>query len=149
MTIEQIKKGESDTLEFKREFPDKEKKVLKTIAAFANCSGGTVVIGVDDETLEVVGVNEEDVFKIKDKIANSISDNIEPQIVPRISYERIEDKTVIIISISKGQNTPYCIRSEGLDGVYLRIGATTRLAERYAVQELSLLALNRTFDEVV
>ncbi len=149
MTIEQIKKGESDTLEFKREFPDKEKKVLKTIAAFANCNGGTVVIGVDDETLEVVGVNEEDVFKIKDKIANSISDNIEPQIVPRISYERIEDKTIIIISISKGQNTPYCIRSEGLDGVYLRIGATTRLAERYAVQELSLLALNRTFDEVV
>ena len=59
MTREQIKKGESDTLEFKREFPDKEKKVLKTIAAFANCSGGTVVIGVDDETLEVVGVNEE------------------------------------------------------------------------------------------
>ena len=149
MTIEQIKHGESDTLEFKREFPDKEKKVLKTIAAFANCNGGTVVIGVDDETLEVVGVNEEDVFKIKDKIANSISDNIEPQIVPRISYERIEDKTIIIISISKGQNTPYCIRSEGLDGVYLRIGATTRLAERYAVQELSLLALNRTFDEVV
>ena len=36
MTIEDIKQGESEVLEFKREFPDKERKVLKTIVAFAN-----------------------------------------------------------------------------------------------------------------
>ncbi|MBQ3921750.1 MAG: putative DNA binding domain-containing protein, partial [Spirochaetales bacterium] len=149
MTIEDIKKGESDILEFKREFPDKGKNILKTIVAFANGEGGTVVVGVDDRSLEIVGVDEADVFKIKDKIANSISDNITPQIVPRISYERIDDKTIIIIKISKGQNTPYCIKSEGLDGVYLRIDATTRPAERYAVQELSLLGMNKTYDEIV
>jgi len=149
MTIEQIKKGESDTLEFKREFPDKEKNVLKTIVAFANGEGGSVAVGIDDETLEVVGVNEDEIFRIKDKISNSISDNIEPQIVPRISYERIEDKTVIIINIPKGQNTPYCIKSEGLDGVYIRVDATTRVAERNKIQELSLWGMNKTFDEIV
>ena len=66
MTIEDIKQGESEVLEFKREFPDKERKVLKTIVAFANGNGGNVVIGVDDETLKIVGVNEDEVFKIKD-----------------------------------------------------------------------------------
>lgn len=74
MTIEDIKQGESEVLEFKREFPDKERKVLKTIVAFANGNGGNVVIGVD---------------------------------------------------------------------------ATTRVAERYKVQELSLLGMNKTFDEIV
>ena len=149
MTIEDIKQGESEVLEFKREFPDKERKVLKTIVAFANGNGGNVVIGVDDETLKIVGVNEDEVFKIKDKISNSISDNISPQIIPRISFERIEDKTLIIINIAKGQNTPYCIKSEGLEGVYIRVDATTRVAERYKVQELSLLGMNKTFDEIV
>lgn len=144
MTIEDIKQGESEVLEFKRDFPDKERKVLKTIVAFAN---GNVVIGVDDETLKIVGVNEDEVFKIKDKISNSISDNISPQIIPRISFERIEDKTLIIINIAKGQNTPYCIKSEGLEGVYIRVDATTRVAERYKVQELSLLGMNKTFDD--
>ena len=74
MTIEDIKRGESEVLEFKREFPDKERKVLKTIVAFANGNGGNVVIGVD---------------------------------------------------------------------------ATTRVAERYKAQELSLLGMNKTFDEIV
>ena len=57
MTIEDIKQGESEVLEFKREFPDKERKVLKTIVAFANGNGGNVVIGVDDETLKIVGIS--------------------------------------------------------------------------------------------
>lgn len=149
MRIEDIKKGESDSLEFKREFPDKEKKVLKTIVAFANGNGGNIIIGIDDITFDIIGVNDDEVFKIKDKIANSISDNISPQVIPQISFERIEDKTVIIITIAKGQNTPYCIKSEGLEGIYIRVDATTRMAERYKVQELSLLGMNKTFDEIV
>ena len=149
MKIEDIKKGESDSLEFKREFPDKEKKVLKTIVAFANGNGGNIIIGIDDKTFDIIGVNDDEVFKIKDKISNSISDNISPQIIPQISFERIEDKTVIIINIAKGQNTPYCIKSEGLEGVYIRVDATTRAAERYKIQELSLLGMNKTFDEIV
>ncbi len=149
MKIEDIKKGESDSLEFKREFPDKEKKVLKTIVAFANGNGGNIIIGIDDKTFDIIDVNDDEVFKIKDKISNSISDNISPQIIPQISFERIEDKTVIIINIAKGQNTPYCIKSEGLEGVYIRVDATTRAAERYKIQELSLLGMNKTFDEIV
>lgn len=50
MTIEEIKHGETDTLEFKREFPSKDTKLMKTVAAFSNCHGGRIVFGVDDET---------------------------------------------------------------------------------------------------
>ena len=45
---ELIKKPESKILEFKRELPKKHSKILKSIIAFANGSGGILCIGVDD-----------------------------------------------------------------------------------------------------
>ena len=55
MLLDEIKNGESDTLEFKRTLLEKDKKALKTIVAFANGNGGKVVFGIDDGTLEAVG----------------------------------------------------------------------------------------------
>ena len=46
---ELLSKQESKTLEFKREFNNSNKeKVLQTIIAFANGSGGNIVFGVGD-----------------------------------------------------------------------------------------------------
>ena len=40
MTIEEIKKGETEKLEFKREIPSKDSKLMKTVLAFSNSHGG-------------------------------------------------------------------------------------------------------------
>lgn len=48
MTLDEIKKGESKNIEFKVQLPDDSKKYMKSIVAFANTSGGKLVIGVDD-----------------------------------------------------------------------------------------------------
>ena len=40
MTIEEIKKGETEKLEFKREIPSKDSKLMKTVVAFSNSNGG-------------------------------------------------------------------------------------------------------------
>ena len=47
---EEIKRGESDTLEFKRELPVRERQFLKTVVAFANGKGGRILFGVDNRT---------------------------------------------------------------------------------------------------
>ena len=139
MNIEEIKKGETETLEFKREFPSKDSKLLKTIVAFSNGKGGRVVFGVDDKTLEVFGIDNGKVFKFMDSLANMISDSIQPQINPRITFETIEDKTIVITEILPGQNQPYYLKAEGsLDGVYIRVATTTRKAEREKIKELVL-----------
>ena len=44
---DEILAGESPTLEFKRNIPDLAIKYLKTVSAFANCSGGKIIFGVD------------------------------------------------------------------------------------------------------
>ena len=66
MTIDEIKQGESDTLEFKREMPSKDSKLLKTIVAFSNGRGGKIVFGVDNRTLDIVGIEASKVFKFMD-----------------------------------------------------------------------------------
>ena len=47
--IEKIYLGEDSTIEFKRELPHRE-SLADEIAAFANASGGVILIGVDDDS---------------------------------------------------------------------------------------------------
>lgn len=86
MTLQEIIKGESKNVEFKVELPKKSEKYVKSVIAFANSSGGTIVIGVDDESQNIVGVDEKSVFQLMDIIANTVSDCCEPQIIPDITF---------------------------------------------------------------
>ena len=78
LIIEDILKGESKNIEYKIALPEKSDKYLKSVVAFANTSGGKIIIGIDDKEKKIVGVDEKSVFQIMDKIANAISDSCEP-----------------------------------------------------------------------
>lgn len=146
MTIEEIKNGETSHLEFKREIPEKKENLLKTVSAFSNTSGGKIIFGIDDKTLEVVGI-EGDVFKLMDSVINSISDNIEPLISPNINVATIENKTVIVLEIFPTNHTPCFLKSKGKDnGTFIRIGATSRIADFYSLRELELNGIRSSFD---
>ncbi len=149
MTLEEVKKGETDRIEFKREMPMHDKRYLKTVVAFANGLGGSVVFGIDDKALDVVGVPDGKLRKMEDGLASAISSACAPAIVPSFSRETIGGKTVLVVDIYPGRNTPYHIKAEGLDGVYVRVGATTRKAEREQVEDLILRGGNRTYDAVI
>jgi len=148
MLKEEIARGEAENLEFKEIVPANSRIYMKTIVAFANCLGGKLIFGVNNKR-EIVGIPDDDVFAKMDALANAISDSCEPVIVPRIYLETVEQKTLIVVDISIGRQCPYCIKSEGtVNGVYIRVGATTRLAERETVQELILEAKGKGYDEV-
>ena len=48
--------GQSKNIECKVTLPDKSEKYMKTIVAFANTQGGTLIVGRDDTTHQIVGV---------------------------------------------------------------------------------------------
>ena len=48
--------GESKNIEYKVTLPDKSEKYMKTIVAFANTQGAKLIVGVDDKTHQIVGV---------------------------------------------------------------------------------------------
>ena len=65
---------EGKTIEFKRDLSSM-KPILKTLVAFANTAGGTLLIGKENDG-NIVGVK--DVFDAEEKLANTIADSIFP-----------------------------------------------------------------------
>ena len=150
MTMDEILAGESENVEFKEDLPEKSIKYMKAVVAFANGTGGKIIFGVADKTREVVGFGKEDVFKKIDAIANAVSDSCEPAIIPDITAQTIDGKTVIVVEVSEGRQRPYYIKALGREGgVYVRVAGTTRLADEYMIKELLFEGSNRHFDQVL
>ena len=84
---------ESKNVEYKITLPDKSEKYMKTIVAFANTQGGKLIVGIDDKTHEIVGVENEILFQVMDGIANAVSDSCMPQIIPDIEPQTVDGKT--------------------------------------------------------
>ena len=150
MAIEDILKGESKNIEYKIVLPERSDKYLKSVVAFANTSGGKIIIGIDDKEKRVVGVDEKSVFQIMDQIANSVSDSCEPQIIPDITFQTINGKCVVIVEIYPGANRPYYIKSIGKEqGTYVRVAGTSRPADAVKLRELEMEGANVSWDELV
>ena len=65
--------GESKNIEYKVSLPDKSEKYMKTIVAFANTQGGKLIVGVDDKTHQIVGVeNVKNITEYIDRIDEMI-----------------------------------------------------------------------------
>ena len=82
MAKDELFSGESKNIEYKVTVPDKSEKYMKTVVAFANTQGGRLVIGIDDKTHQVVGVDNDSLFQAMDALTNAISDTSEPQALP-------------------------------------------------------------------
>lgn len=79
MTKEEILAGESERLEFNRDVPEQSVKYIKTVVAFANGKGGTIVFGVDDKTHKIEGLKKSEVFQKADSIADTIFQQLRAQ----------------------------------------------------------------------
>lgn len=142
--------GESKNIEYKVAVPEKSEKYMKTVVAFANGRGGKIVFGIDDKTLDIVGMDEDNIYKTMDAITNAISDACEPAIRPDVALQTVKDKTVIVVEILPGAQRPYYVKSLGMvDGTYVRVSGTTRHVEGYMLKELILEGQNRYFDSEI
>ena len=90
-----IYNGESEIQEFKLNFND---DVIITISAFANTSGGSVFIGVDD-TGQVMGVSIGK--ETLQNWINEIKNKTKPSLIPDINELKIDNKTVVEIKIGE------------------------------------------------
>ena len=131
--------GEGDSIEFKSTLrwdiragktnPAIERSCLKTISAFVNSLGGTLLIGVrDDGSIEGI---ETDKFANEDKfllhlwtlIRNCLGRDFSPYIRTRL--EKMEDKTVCAVDCIPA-NRPVFLRQPGFDEeMYIRLGPSS------------------------
>lgn len=101
MNIKEIlSQPEGRRLEFKAELPV-HSDLAKIVVAFANDAGGDLYIGVADDPREVVGLDEDKLMTIEEKVSNIIFDCCYPAILPEIKFISVEDKHLIQVTVSE------------------------------------------------
>jgi len=135
---------EGKTLEFKRD-TSSLKKIMRTIVAFANTAGGTLIIGREDDG-EIIGVS--DPLQVEEQLTSSIADSIAPMLMPDVEITTINKKPLLCIRVAHWPG-PFYIKSEGNEnGVYIRLGSSTRQAGPEFIAEMKRQQSNQTFDQL-
>lgn len=141
-----VNQPEGRRLEFKASLPGNT-ELAKTIIAFANDAGGELYLGIQDSPREVVGIDEERLIELEEKISNIIHDQCVPIILAEILFQNHNSRYVIVIKIHKGSSPPYFLKSKGSDaGTFIRVGSTNRQASAEIIAELNRQNQNISFD---
>jgi predicted HTH transcriptional regulator len=139
-----LAREEGKTLEFKLDCSSLE-PIVRTVIAFANTAGGQILIGIRDNSKELVGI--EDPTQDESRLCNAFSDMISPQLIPDINVVSYRRLSLLLISVPH-LSGPYYLKSVGLEGgTYIRLGSSNRAADSDMIEELRRQAQNMCFDE--
>ena len=131
-----LREGEGLRVEFKSSF---DNKVIETLVAFANTSGGSVLIGIsDDRKVSGVTINHESVQNWLNEIKNKTS----PALVPVVESLEYNMKAVIVFSVTEYPIKPVSTRSKYLK----RIANSNHLMTTDEIANEHLRTINSSWD---
>lgn len=125
---------ESETVELKSVVVD---EIKKEIIAFANCEGGKLYIGVQDDGT-VIGLDDPDGAALQ--VSNMVRDAIKPDLTMFLHYETLHEngKQIVVVDVQQGTQRPYYIAKKGLrpEGVFVRQGYSSVPASNTAIRRM-------------
>lgn len=124
-----ISRGEGVSTEFKRQLPtdarDSVVNMMKTVAAFANGEGGTLLFGIDNDGA-VVGLGIDDVRKTLDRATQLIRDWVRPHVDFDTELTEVDGKHVLLVRVDAGAEPPYGVgTTDRRIDYYVRRSATS------------------------
>ena len=127
---------ETRTLEFKETITN---SFLKTVSAFSNYDGGTIIFGIDDDG-NVKGLSDAKQSCLD--IENKINDSISPQ--PDYTLEIQNNEQTIKLTVKSGLQKPYLYKSKA----YKRNDTATIEVDTLELSRLVLEGKNIRFEEL-
>lgn len=127
---------ETRTLEFKETITN---SFLKTVSAFSNYDGGTIIFGIDDDG-NVKGLSDAKQSCLD--IENKINDSISPQ--PDYTLEIQNNEQTIKLAVKSGLQKPYLYKSKA----YKRNDTATIEVDTLELSRLVLEGKNIRFEEL-
>ncbi|HEC84527.1 MAG TPA: transcriptional regulator [Thioploca sp.] len=121
-----LKKGEDSSRQFKENLSSIDKLAVE-ISAFANTNGGDIYLGVDDNGV-IKGLSRDDIKRLNQWISSATSQKIEPPIFVQTEIVLSDEKTIMIITVPKGNNKPYSVNKT--TEFWVKNGADKRRASR-------------------
>lgn len=146
-----IENGESINVEFKQRFSTHE-KIAKEMIAFANTSGGFLLLGVDDDK-SIYGIESEksDIELIK----TTAEKYCEPPLNYKIEVYQLGKKDILLIEIPESISKPHRIQDykSHLDlnssQVYVRVNDKSIMAGKEMIKILQTQSTGKTLTNYV
>lgn len=136
-----VQSGEGYNAEFKRSVPPKVKEISEEVCAFANATGGIILIGVTDEN-QIIGAQIDN--KKRSAIQNSISE-ITPSVHCMIDIIEVDGKNIGVIEVPSGKSKPYVLSG----AIYVRMGPNSqKLTTSEQMRDFFQQSVKIYFDEM-
>ena len=104
-----LAREEGKTLEFKENSLPIQ-RIVQTAIAFANTAGGIILLGIKNNTKEVVGL--ENILQDELRVANAIAASVFPLLIPNLQFCSWRHREILIITIPHSLG-PYYLQSKG------------------------------------
>lgn len=100
-----IKQGEGYNIEFKSAIPSKASDLANEICAFANPTGGTIIVGIDDKG-NTIGITTDNITRSR---LQNVFSTIEPHIDVAVQELIRDGKNVLCLQCKSGREKPYIV----------------------------------------
>ena len=151
--VDRIRLGEDSTLEFKLvevtgrrvKSPDRG-DFADELAAMANGRGGTMVLGVDDRSREIVGIPLDDLDTVEGWVREICNDSVKPPLdadIRKLTMEDAAGQSVPVIRIDLARSL-FVHKSPG--GYFRKIGSSKR---EMAPEALARLIQERSYSRLI
>lgn len=125
----------------------KVKSWLKSVSAFANSVGGTLIFGITDDDV-IVGL--EDIKADSEFVSQKIKERISPFPEVVMKLHKTEDgKELLLVHVPSGVETPYYYTGDGMTEAYIRIGNESVAADATELKRLVMRGRNSSYDSLM
>lgn len=146
----QHRQSELNDVEVKSARSGTPKRLYEAVSAFANRTGGGVILFGLDENADFGVVGVKDAHRLQSDIGDLASSETEPALRPEFTVEDIGGKTVVAVEIAEVPTVqrPCYYKPAGLQkGAYIRVGNTNRQMTDYEIFGYVSARAQPTFDE--
>lgn len=145
----EVKKLIGEATEYDKKLLLEEKKPkswCKSVSAFANTFGGSLIFGVSNDG-EIVGLQDPD--GDAEKISEIIKTRLDPIPEYRLRFHDEAGKILVILDVVKGEETPYYYSGDGVLEAYVRMGNESVKATATELKRLVLRGKNTSYDSQI
>lgn len=126
---------------------------LKTIAGFANASGGEFYIGVEDKTNKLIGFDRNAADNERNYFNNQVNDHLTPRPQMKISFVRYDirnsERFIIRVTVPESLVKPVILKYKNIPSIFMRRDGFTNGATYEEIIEMSIKSKNTQYDVLV
>lgn len=126
---------------------------LKSIAGFANASGGDFYIGVEDKTNKLIGFDRKAADNERNYFNNQVNEHLTPRPQMKISFigykKNDNERFVIKVSIEESAVKPVILKYKNIPSIFMRRDGFTNGATYEEIIEMSVKSKNTQYDVLV